>query len=203
MLWIGLTGGIASGKSTVAEQLRELGHPVVDADAVARQVVEPGEEGAKALLHLVGPSYFDRQGRLDRKKLGALIFSDPGARRDVEQILHPLIQQQVAKQRKQLQNQGVKMAFYEVPLLFEKNLQDRFDHILLVFAPEGLQLERLMKREGLSREEAQKRLASQIPMAQKLPQADTILDNTGGPKQLKEQLLEILSALEARAAIDS
>ena len=122
MLWIGLTGGIATGKSTAARMLQEMGYPVVSADQVAREVVEPGQEGAKVLLHRFGPSFFDSNGKLNRPKLAAHIFSNSAARAEVESVLHPLIQRRVEQVQEEFKLRGEKVAFYDVPLLFEKKL---------------------------------------------------------------------------------
>ncbi len=198
MLWIGLTGGIATGKTTAAEILRARGYPVVSADGIARQVVEPGEEGARALLSLLGPAYFDRGGALLRDKLAAYIFSDSQRRQEVESVLHPLIQARVQREKQQLLGQGAQVAFYDVPLLFEKNLEDRFDKVLLIYAAESLQRERLQQRESWTADQIEARLAAQIPIDQKRQRADYVIDNSGTLEELEQALEEFLKELKVQ-----
>ena len=140
MQWIGLTGGIATGKSTAAEILRKLGYPVIDADAVSRQAVGPGTMGLQEVVRTFGQDVLLADGSLDRKKMATAVFDNPQLREKLEIILHPLIQAEVARQRQELEKNGHQLAIYDVPLLFEKNLDNQFDQIILVYAPEAVQM---------------------------------------------------------------
>ncbi|MBK7843678.1 MAG: dephospho-CoA kinase [Bdellovibrionales bacterium] len=137
MKWIGLTGGIASGKSTVAQILREMGHSVVDADALARLVVAKNGPAYREVISVFGPDFFDSSGDLDRKKLGQAVFADKKKRVQLEQIIHPKVKSLAFLEKSRLEMEGKSIAFYDVPLLYEKNLESEFDAVLLIYAPES------------------------------------------------------------------
>ena len=185
MKWIGLTGGIGSGKSTVANLLREQGLSVVDADVLAREVVAPGSPGLNEIVTAFGPEILNEEGALDRKKMGALVFQDSEALSRLEAIIHPRVQEKMKARRRELENQGEALAFYDVPLLFEKRLQDRFDATLLVYAPRDSQIKRVQERDGLSLSDIEQRLKSQLDIETKREQADYIIDNSLGLTELK------------------
>ena len=193
MKWIGLTGGIATGKSTVAKILRDLGLPVVDADELARVVVRPGSLGLHHVVKKFGQGVLSPSGELDRVQLGELIFKDSSRRKDLEDILHPLIQEARAQERHKLEQQGVEMAFYDVPLLYEKKLESEFDDVVLVYAPEVLQRERLRQRENLTDKQISERLAAQMPIEEKLKKSKHVIFNTGSLAGLQ---VNVRSALE-------
>jgi dephospho-CoA kinase len=193
--WIGLTGGIASGKSTVAELIRGEGIAVVDADQVAREVVEVGSAGLRRVVERFGAGVLKADGSLDRAKLGGLVFSSLEDREELENILHPLIRDRVAEKKAELAAAGVPLAFYDVPLLFEKKMRGQFDGVLVVSCGRDEQIARLMKRAGLSQDEAERRVASQVPLAEKVRQAEWVIDNSG-QKDLHPQLLTILKKIK-------
>jgi dephospho-CoA kinase len=195
MKWIGLTGGIASGKSTVARILRELGHSVVDADALARLVVAKNGPAYREVLSVFGPEFVDGKGDLDRKKLGQIVFSDQKKRLQLEQIIHPKVKYLALLEKSRLETEGKSIAFYDVPLLYEKNLEAEFDAILLVYAPESMQIERMMIRNGYSESEARERMQAQIPIEQKLLRSPHVVMNTGKIEDLKMQIKKILGEM--------
>ncbi|MCA9537940.1 MAG: dephospho-CoA kinase [Myxococcales bacterium] len=176
---IGLTGGIACGKTTVGEMLRARGARRVDADAIAREVVEPGTEGLAAIVAAFGPGVLTADGRLDRPALGAQVFGDPALRRKLEGILHPLIAIESARRVQGALAEKPPLVVYDAALLIEAGRADHFRPLVVVFAPPEVQLERLMRRDGLSAAEAQARIASQMPVAEKAALADHVIDNSG------------------------
>ncbi|MEZ0391749.1 MAG: dephospho-CoA kinase [Pseudobdellovibrionaceae bacterium] len=200
MKWIGLTGGIASGKSSVSEILRSDGYPVVDADAIARTVVEPGKPGLLKVVEAFGHEVLKPDGSLDRKKLGQMVFAKPDQLLKLEKILHPMIQQETAYQRKIFADQGHAFAFYDVPLLFEKNLEKSFDAIIVVTSSEDLQRARMKKRDLLSEEEISHRLKSQIPLSLKVGKATWVLKNEGTLAELKQAVRELLGKIQSGKA---
>ncbi len=177
MKWIGLTGGIASGKTTVTTILRAKGVSVICADEVAKQVVSPGSEAMQKIISYFGTEYLTPNNDLDRKKLGEVIFKDLVERKKLESIIHPSVQQAVKNQKKIWQEQGKKMAFYDVPLLFENNMQNDFDSVVCVYAAKEWQLKRLMNRNNLTKEQALDRLNSQLDIEDKKMAADFVIDN--------------------------
>ncbi len=196
MKWIGLTGGIATGKSTVSAILRDLGRSVIDADVLARDVVRPGSPGLGEIIKTFGGNVLTPNGELDRKKLGEIVFSDEHKREQLEAILHPLIEEKRAEARRALERQGCELAFYDVPLLFEKNLQDEFDATVLVYAHRDLQAKRLRERSGMSDDEISRRLGAQLPIDEKLPRATHVLRNEGSLADLRQQVKALVAKLE-------
>lgn len=197
MKWLGLTGGIASGKSEVTRILNQKGIPVVDADQVAREVVIPGSQGLSQVVKAFGPTILNPDGSLDRTKLGKLVFSNTSQLKQLETILHPLIQARVKKLRHQLEEKQVSVAFYDVPLLFEKSLQAQFDGVLVVWCQPAQQLKRLMLRDGLSESQAQSRLDLQLPIDQKKSRSDWVIDNSGSADLLPGKVSEILQKINS------
>lgn len=195
MKWIGLTGGIASGKSTVARILREMGHSVVDADALSRLVVAKNGPAYREVLSVFGPDFVDGNGDLDRKKLGQIVFADKKKRVQLEQIVHPKVKYLALLEKSRLETEGKNIAFYDVPLLYEKNLEAEFDAILLVYAPESIQIERMMIRNGYSESEARERMQAQIPIEQKLLRSPLVVMNTGKIEDLKMEIKKILGEI--------
>jgi dephospho-CoA kinase len=181
-LRIGLTGGIASGKSTVARRFAELGVPVIDADEIARAVVEPGQPGLAEVLRRFGACVLAPNGGLDRRALRELIFSDSSKRRDLERILHPLIRAEMERQAQAARGPYLVMA---IPLLVESGLRDRVDRVLVVDAGEAAQVARLMARDGGSEEQARSILAAQASRTARLQAADDVLDNRGSEADLR------------------
>ncbi len=184
-LRIGLTGGIASGKSTVAQRFAELGIPVVDADVAAREVVARGTPGLAGVVERFGPSILAENGDLDRRALRQLIFKDPGSRQDLEAILHPLIRE--AMERSAEAAAGPYMVMV-IPLLVESGSRGRLDRILVVDVDEAAQLRRVQARDGGSFDQARAILASQVSRAARLAAADEVLLNDGTVTDLRQEV---------------
>lgn len=185
MIWVGLTGGIASGKSTVANILKEMGIPVVDADQLAHAALRHHQ---LKIVATFGPEILGSDQTIDRRKLGSKIFADPKLRKVLESLTHPYIRAQVAEQKKRLQASGVPLAVYDVPLLFESDLAKQFDHVLLVYSPAAVSVQRMMARNGLTQAEAQQRIANQMDIEKKKALADTVIDNQGDLLALRRQV---------------
>ena len=182
-LLIGLTGGIASGKSTVAQRFMDLGVPVIDADVAAREVVAPGKPGLQQVIDRFGSRVVAENGELDRRALREIIFSDPDARHDLEAILHPLIRAEMDRRAAVAVGPYIVMA---IPLLIEGGSRDRVDRILVVDVDEAVQLQRVMARDHCSAEQAQAILASQAPRTARLAAADDVLPNGGTVTELRQ-----------------
>jgi dephospho-CoA kinase len=190
MKLIGLTGGIATGKSTVTLMLRQLGATVLDADEIAREVVAKGSE-ALSDIAARWPEVISKTGELDRKRLGELIFDAPAERKALEAITHPRIQAQMLERSQALADSGLKVAFYDAALLIENRLHEAMDGVLLVVAPLEVQLQRLMKRNALSEAEALARIASQLPLEEKAQHATWIIDNSGSIDATRAQVEKV------------
>ncbi|QAT86332.1 dephospho-CoA kinase [Corallococcus coralloides] len=192
----GLTGGIASGKSTVSRMLRELGARVLDADVLAREVVEPGMPGLKRIDErfpgVVGPD-----GRLDRVKLGAHIFADPAERAALNAIVHPEVRALFLQKLQALEAEGVTHAVYDVPLLIETGLHQAMEGVAVVWVPREVQKARLMTRDGLSADQAEARLAAQMPLDDKRAHATWVIDNSGAPEATRPQVEAVWRAMLA------
>ena len=188
---IGLTGSIASGKSTIADMIRNMGLPIVDADLVARQVVEVGSPTLAEIVEEFGQDILLSTGEMDRAKVGAIIFNDEQKRLKLNSIIHPAIRVEMIRQRDAYVGEG-KHVVMDIPLLFESKLQHLVDKILVVTVSPDVQLQRLMTRNNLSKEEAEARIASQLPLKEKEEGADAIIYNNGTIEQSKHQLLDIM-----------
>ena len=197
---IGLTGGIASGKSTVAEMLRELGAAIVDADQLAREVVAPGTEAAQEIRTRFGEQVFFANGSLDRKKLGALIFDDAEAREDLGRITHPRIAAASQRAIAKLAATGADPIIYEAALLVENGLHRSLAGLIVVSVPPEAQLQRLMSRDQIGEGEAEKRLASQLPLEEKLAAATWVIDNSRSLEDTRTQVEELWSKLRSHDA---
>ena len=188
---IGLTGGIASGKSTVARILAELGAVVIDADQLAREVVRPGEPAHGAIVAAFGNGVLQEDGTINRAALGKIVFADNTARRRLEAITHPAIARHAEESLAELRVQGTPLVVYMAPLLIEAGVTDRVDEIWVVYADKDTQLRRLIQRDGLSEAEALQRIASQMPMEDKREKARVVIDNRGTEAELICQIREI------------
>ncbi len=177
MLKIGLTGGIASGKTAVSDQFSRLGVPVIDTDIISRELVEPGKPALQQIADQLGEAFIQEDGNLNRRALRQHIFSHPGARTLLEGILHPAIRREVTQQLRALTS--TPYAIVVIPLLVENGLQDMVDRVLLVDAPEELQIKRVCQRDQISPEQARSILNAQASRDQRLAAADDILENTG------------------------
>jgi dephospho-CoA kinase len=193
---VGLTGGIASGKSTVSRMLRQLGAQIVDADVVAREVVEPGTEGLRA-VEARFPGVVGADGRLDREKLGARVFGNDEERRALNAILHPRIQMQVVRHVEDLARAGETLAIYDAPLIVENQLHHLLDGVILVAVPPEVQVQRLIARNGYSPKEAQQRIAAQLPLEEKKKVSTWVIDNSGSLEQTRSQVESLWRTLRA------
>lgn len=184
MLIVGLTGGIASGKTTVAELFAQRGVPLVDADVAAREVVEPGTEGLRRVVAEFGP-LLDRDGRLDRHALRGRVFTDSASRSRLEAILHPLIRSRLAEQ---LREMNAPYALLVAPLLIEAGFQDMVDRVLVVDVPEDLQIQRVMARDRVGEQEARAVLAAQLGREERLREANDVIENAGSLEHLHREV---------------
>jgi len=191
---IGLTGGAGSGKSTVAAMLRELGAEVVDADEATHAVYEPGSPGFDAVVREFGAEYV-RDGKIDRMRLGALVFADEDARHRLNAIVHPLVREWMAARTAEAVQNGTEVVVQDVPLLFENGLSRLYSTVLLVYVPEPVQLERLVKGRGLSDDRARAMIAAQMPIEEKRALANHVIDNSGGREATRKQVQTIWKAL--------
>jgi len=181
-IW-GLTGNIGSGKSTVGRMLSARGIPVVDADQVAREVVEPGRPALRDIASRF-PEVVRPDGSLDRKALAARVFADPQERQALNAIVHPRIAEEVASRMAELAASGETVAVYEAALIVENGLQGNLDGLIVVTAPAEAQIDRLRRRDGMTEEEARARIAAQLPTAEKARQATVVLENAGSEAEL-------------------
>lgn len=195
MKWIGLTGGIATGKSTAKKLIESRGYPVIDADLISHELTQVGNVGYQKIVSHFGKSVLNTDQSLNRKSLGQIIFNDADKRHQLENILHPLIQDEVARQKAGYSQQKVKLCFYDVPLLFEKDLQKNFDRVVLVWCDPVLQKLRLAARNQLSEDEIQSRLSSQMPMSFKIKNSHFCLDNSTDLNGLERQIQSLVQTI--------
>ncbi len=180
---IGLTGGIASGKTLVARILKNLGAVIIDADQLAREVVAPGEPAYLAIVGEFGKEILNSNRTLDRKALGKIVFAEPSARRRLEQITHPAIAQRAEQKLAALREAGASVVVYVAPLLIEAGVASRVDEVWVVYVDEETQIARLIRRDGINRSEALLRIAAQMPMAEKRTFGKVVIDNCGTPEE--------------------
>lgn len=191
-LVIGLTGSIASGKSTVAKMFREMEIPVIDADQISKDAVEPGEAAYEEIVHHFGEIILQEDGRIDRKKLGQIIFSDEDKRSQLNSIVHPKVRQEMINRREYYKQKQCAAVVLDIPLLYESNLTDYVEKTLVVYVDEKTQLERLMERDQSGEEDAKDRIQSQMPLKKKADLADAVIDNNGSIEKSYRQLKDIL-----------
>ncbi|MCG7335485.1 dephospho-CoA kinase [Sporosarcina sp. ACRSM] len=196
---IGLTGSIASGKSTVSTMLKRKGFPIVDADEIARQVVEPGSPVLTEISQAFGQEVLQADGSLNREKLGELIFNDKEKRLQLNGIIHPAIRKEMLRQKEEWLASGAKTVIMDIPLLFESKLQSLVDKIIVVSVTPEIQKERLIARNVLSEEEADARIQSQMPVKEKEKEADAVLYNNHTVEQTEEQLERLLLDWEMKS----
>ncbi|CAH0346244.1 dephospho-CoA kinase [Bacillus sp. CECT 9360] len=190
---IGITGGIASGKSSVSQFIKdELGFTIIDADIASREVVEPGEEAYKQIVESFGPQILHDNQTIDRAKLGAVIFNDTEKRLLLNSIVHPAVRKRMIAGKDAAITRGENTVFMDIPLLFESKLTSMVDKTLLIYVDEHVQLQRLMRRNDYSKAEALARITSQMPLADKKPLADAVIDNNGSLEETKRQVRQIL-----------
>ncbi len=196
---IGLTGGIASGKSTVSAILKEMGCRVIEADLVAREVVEPGSPGLKLLAEAFGRDIIDVQGKLKRDYLGKLVFRDEGLRNKLNAILHPLIIKIIRdRATAEKEKDANSIIVVDAPLLIEVGLYREMDYVILVYADEVTQKNRIVERDKLGEEEANLRIKAQMPLAEKVRYAHFIIDNQNSRTSTRRQVEKIMSLLAGR-----
>ncbi|MDD2432949.1 MAG: dephospho-CoA kinase [Clostridia bacterium] len=192
MLVVGLTGGIASGKSTISRYLRELGAAIIDADVLARELVLPHSPAWQEIVYYFGAEILDSDGFLQRKKLGKLIFQSAAERKVLNQILHPKIKDKTIELIKfYQQKKDIPLVVVVAPLLIEAKMTEMVDEIWLVVISEELQLQRLKQRDNLSTLEAQKRIAAQLPLQEKLKYASRVIDNSGSREETRQKVLAL------------
>ncbi len=191
MMLIGLTGSMASGKSTVAAMLKKAKVPVIDADDLARRVCDISSPSLKKIVEKFGSGVLNQDGSLNRSALGAFVFNDQRALKELEEILHPAIHQLYLEELTYLKDKGERIVVYMAPLLFEKKLETSFDKTILVTAPDAVLLKRAAKRDNMSYDEANKRLSQQMSTQQKALIADEIINNNGTKEELFMQLKEV------------
>ena len=187
-----LTGGIATGKSTVSQYLIQKGYPVIDSDKIARQVVEPGSNGLEQLVTHFGIEILNEYGELNRQVFGDMIFGRKDLIRQVNQILHPLIFEAMESAIQSYRNQGQALVFLDIPLYYEVNKSYQEDQVWLVYVPEDVQSDRLQKRNHLDNEQVKQRIQSQLSIEEKLKLADVIIDNQGAVEDLYHQVDRLL-----------
>ena len=193
MQMIGLTGGIATGKTTVSKMLTEFGVPVIDADVIYRTLSEKGNRVWKAVYEAFGEDYFLANGDMDRKTLGDLIFSDSLAREKLNQLTHPIVKEEMQRILAQIEEeQDPPLVVLDVPLLFESGWDHWLDEVWVVVIPEEMQLERLIKRDKFSREQAINRIKSQMRIDEKQRLADRVIDNSGSLMETRSQVQKLL-----------
>ncbi len=193
---VGLTGGIASGKSTVSAMLAELGAVIIDADALAREVVARGTPGLEAVVGEFGLELLGPDGELDRPAMGRLVFADEDARRRLEAIVHPLVFERIVALEEQAPPGSV--VVHDIPLLAESGRADTFDAVIVVDAPEQVQVERMMRDRGWSREEAESRIHAQASREARRGLATYVIDNTGTREDLRKRVAEVFAELRER-----
>ena len=197
ILILGITGGIASGKSTVAEMMRGFGAPVIDFDLLAREVVEPEKPAWKDIVARFGARVLRQNGSLDRKKLSRLVFQNPEKRKELESITHPLIADLYMNRIREItRNDPDAVVLAVIPLLFEAHLEDLVHKILVVYIPREMQVERLMKRDAISHEQAEDILKAQLPIDAKMKKADFVIHNEKGLEETRKQVKSIWKALQ-------
>jgi len=191
----GLTGGIGSGKSAVAQRLRARGLPVVNADDLARVAVTPESPGLAQIVDYFGPGVLTPKGELDRAELGKIVFSDPEARTMLDSIVHPIVRQLAAERFRELGERGEPLACYEVPLLYEVGLERTYHPVLVVSAPLALREQRIALRDGFDAAQISARIAAQMPLEEKVRRADYVIDNGGTVEELAENTDRVLATL--------
>ncbi len=196
-LLLAVTGGIASGKSAVSKMLEELGALLIDLDLLARQVVEPGKPAWKGIVEVFGPGFLLEDGRIHRKKLSDLVFHDAAKRRELEALTHPRIFEEMRRQIDEIAARDPEAIIQiGIPLLFEMNLHEKFDKILLVYASPQIQIQRLMQRDRISREAAESILKAQLPIDQKIRGAHFVIHNEGSLAETRQQVEEVWQQLK-------
>jgi len=195
---VGLTGGVASGKSTVSAMLAELGAVVIDADLLAREAVAPGSDGLAEVVAAFGPEVLTPEGELDRPAVGAIIFADPERRRVLESILHPRVRARAAQIESAVAAEAV--VVHDIPLLAETGQAAGFDAVVVVDVPAEVQVERMTRLRGMAREDAEARIAAQASREQRRAIATYVIDNTGSIEDLRAEVARVFGELQSAGA---
>jgi dephospho-CoA kinase len=196
MLRVGLTGGIASGKSTVSGIFASLGAKIIDADAVAREVLLPGQPAWTRLRQAFGQEFFHPDGTVKRKQLRKLVFADPEKRKLLDSIVHPEVMKEINRRSESWSSsEQAGVLLVDVPLLLEVGVANRFDKVIVVYASESAQIKRLMQRDGIAEEEAKQTLKVQMPLSKKVEQADYVIDNNGTTEETQAQVQRVWQEL--------
>jgi dephospho-CoA kinase len=199
----GLTGGIASGKSTVSEMFRQAGAVIIDADIIAREVVEPGMPAWGSIVKTFGRGVIAPDGGIDRTRLGEIVFNNSRLRKALEHIVHPRVRDEVRVRMKSLERRSPgAVVIHDIPLLFESGMTEGLAEIVVVYVPLQTQLDRLMIRDGLSEADARLRIAAQMPLEEKRNRADVVIDNRGDRRRTREQVVRIYRRFALRAGGD-
>lgn len=198
----GLTGGIASGKSAVARRLRDRDVPVIDADQLAREAVAVGSDGLRAVVRLFGEDVLRADGSLDRKKVAAAVFGDDDKRRQLNAVVHPIVTTLTFERASKLRDEGEPLACYEAALIVENGVADAFRPLVVVSAPEEVQVARACTRDASTPDEARARIRAQMPLAEKVNAADFVIENSGSLADLERRTDEVLAAICARLGVD-
>jgi dephospho-CoA kinase len=193
---IGLTGGIASGKSSVSAMIKEMGYPIIDADLIARKVVEPGERAFIEIVKHFGTDILDEIGQIARKKLGAIVFNDEKERNVLNEIVHPAVRERMSQEKAQYLKEGHTTIVFDIPLLYESNLFHLVDKVLLVYVNANVQLKRLQERDQAGELDAKQRIQSQMSLSGKQDRADAVIDNNGTLEYTRKQLEDIFEQWE-------
>ena len=198
MLLVGLTGGIATGKSLVSEILRGLGTYIIDADKIAREVVEPQKPAWLEIVEFFGKDIVNKDRTINRKRLGEIVFNDPVKKRKLEEIVHPRVieeESRMVKEYLKIKPDGI--VIIDAALLIEAGSHKRVDKLIVVYSDKETQTKRLMERDGLSRPDAEKRIASQMPLDEKVKMADFVIDNSKGIEGTQRQTIDIFNKLRS------
>lgn len=196
MLKLGLTGGIASGKSTVAAMFVELGARLIDTDVIARKVVAPGGQPLKSIVEAFGPEVLDVNGELDRRRLKEHIFQNQEARKKLNAIVHPAVAAQVQAELDQIEREAPEaVALVDVPLLYETKTESRYDAVVVVYVPPQVQVQRLMTRDEVNLEAAEQSLTAQMPLEEKQKKAQFVVDNSGTLQETRKQVQAVWQVL--------
>lgn len=189
---VGLTGGIASGKSTVSNMFKKRGFAIVDADIAAREVVEPGEKAYQGIVEAFGKDVLLTDGTLDRKKLGSIVFNDEEKRKKLNSIVHPAVRKRMKEWQEEAVSDGKQTVILDIPLLYESQLTHFVEKVIVVYVNEQVQLKRLMERNNFSEQEAKARMSSQLPLRKKATLADAVIDNNGSVEETEQQLERLI-----------
>jgi dephospho-CoA kinase len=200
MLLVGLTGGIASGKTTVSRMFQDAGIPVICADELARDAVQPGSPALEEICRIFGAQVIDEEGGLDRSLMAELVFKDQAKREVLESIIHPMVAEEKDRRIQALRTGGYRLAIVDVPLLYEKKWERQFDLVVVVYVPRTTQEERLAQRDGMSPDEARARLDAQMPIEEKKQRADRVVDNSDSLEHTREQVNALLRELQFLAS---